>query len=229
MFNKHAIIRTLGALILISGICMLTTVAVSLIMHDGQHMAVLISSLFTIFIGGIALLISKSGFEIGKREGYLIVTLSWVIFSLFGSLPFILSGAIPSFTDAFFETMSGFSTTGATILKDVEAVPPSLLYWRSMTQWLGGMGIIVLSLAILPMLKMGSMQLFVAEVPGVTYDKLHPKLRETAKRLWAIYIVFTLAEMILLKIAGVLVVVKVLMQVFSAFPYMADLGNLSGD
>ena len=202
MFNKLAIIRTLGALTLIAGICMLTSVAVSLIMDDGQHIAILISSLITILTGGAALLMVKSDSVIGKREGYFIVTLSWVIFSLFGSLPFVLSGAIPSFTDAFFETMSGFTTTGASILKDVEAVPPSLLYWRSMTQWLGGMGIIVLSLAILPMLKMGSMQLFIAEVPGVTYDKLHPKLRETAKRLWAIYAAFTLVEMILLKIAG---------------------------
>lgn len=202
MFNKPAIIHTLGALILMAGICMLTSVAVSLIMHDGQHIAILISSLFTIITGGIALLLTKSNSTIGRREGYFIVTLSWIIFSLFGSLPFVLSGAIPSFTDAFFETMSGFTTTGATILKDIEAVAPSLLYWRSMTQWLGGMGIIVLSLAILPMLKMGSMQLFIAEVPGVTYDKLHPKIRETAKRLWAIYAGFTLVEMILLKIAG---------------------------
>lgn len=202
MLNKPAIIRTLGALVLISGICMLTAVAVSLIMADGQHMALLISSLLTIVPGGITLMLAKTDATIGKRDGYFIVTLSWIIFSLFGSLPFVISGSIPSFTDAFFETMSGFTTTGATILKDIEAVPPSLLYWRSMTQWLGGMGIIVLSLAILPMLKMGSMQLFIAEVPGVTYDKLHPKLRETAKRLWAIYAVFTLAEMILLIIAG---------------------------
>ena len=98
--------------------------------------------------------------------------------------------------------MSGFTTTGASILTDVEAMPHGLLYWRSMTQWLGGMGIIVLSLAILPVLKIGSMQLFSAEVPGPTPDKLHPKIRETAKRLWLIYLGFTLAETILLKFGG---------------------------
>ena len=140
--------------------------------------------------------------ELGKREGYMIVTLGWIIMSLFGAIPFILYGAIPNYTDAFFETMSGFTTTGATILTNIEAVPAGLLFWRSLTQWLGGMGIIVLSLAILPILGIGGMQLFSAEVPGITKDKLHPRVKETAKRLWGIYVILTLTEMILLMIGG---------------------------
>ena len=140
--------------------------------------------------------------DLGKREGYLIVTLGWVAMSVFGSLPFIIHGYIPSPTDAFFETMSGFTTTGASILSDIESMPHGLLFWRSFTQWIGGMGIIVLSLAILPLLGIGGMQLYAAEVPGITKDKFHPRVKETAKRLWVIYLAFTLIETILLMIAG---------------------------
>jgi len=136
--------------------------------------------------------------EISKRDGYLIVTFGWIASSLVGTLPYIIHGSIPSFTDAFFETMSGFTTTGATILQDIEAVPPGLLYWRSMTHWIGGMGIIVLSLAILPILGIGGMQLFQAEVAGPSKDKIHPRVTETAKRLWGIYVILTVAEVVLL-------------------------------
>jgi trk system potassium uptake protein TrkH len=138
--------------------------------------------------------------SVGKREGYLIVTLGWIVFSGFGALPFVLSKAIPSYTDAFFETISGFTTTGASILsgEQIENLSHGLLFWRSMTQWLGGMGIIVLSLVILPVLGIGGMQLFVAEVPGPTPDKLHPRVKETAKRLWGVYLLITLAEVLLL-------------------------------
>ena len=114
--------------------------------------------------------------------------------SLFGAIPFVVHGSIPSYTDAFFETMSGFTTTGASILNDIESLPHGLLFWRSITQWLGGMGIIVLSLAILPILGIGGMQLFVAEVPGPTKDKIHPRVKETAKRLWGIYFILTFLE-----------------------------------
>ena len=111
--------------------------------------------------------------------------------SLFGSLPFIFSGSISSFTDAFFETMSGFTTTGSTILENIEELPKSILFWRSMTQWIGGMGIIVLTIAILPLLGIGGMELFVAEAPGPTKDKIHPRIKETAKSLWKIYLGLT--------------------------------------
>lgn len=140
--------------------------------------------------------------ELGKREGYLIVTLGWLMMSLFGALPFVIQGSIPSYTDAFFETMSGFTTTGASILSDIESMPHGLLFWRSFTQWIGGMGIIVLSLAILPLLGIGGMQLYAAEVPGITKDKFHPRVKETAKRLWVIYLAFTVVETFLLMIAG---------------------------
>ncbi len=140
--------------------------------------------------------------ELGKREGYLIVTLGWICMSLFGALPFIFHGSIPNFSNAFFETMSGFTTTGASILTNIESMPHGLLFWRSFTQWIGGMGIIVLSLAILPLLGIGGMQLYAAEVPGITKDKLHPRVKETAKRLWIIYLGFTLAETVLLMFAG---------------------------
>lgn len=122
--------------------------------------------------------------------------------SLFGAIPFIIYGAIPNFSDAFFETMSGFTTTGASILKNIEALPAGLLFWRSLTQWLGGMGIIVLSLAILPLLGIGGMQLFSAEVPGITKDKFHPRVKETAKRLWGIYVILTAAQTLLLMVGG---------------------------
>jgi trk system potassium uptake protein TrkH len=117
-------------------------------------------------------------------------------------LPFVFSGAIPSYLNAFFETMSGFTTTGSTILTDIEAMPPSLLLWRSLTQWLGGMGIIVLSLAILPMLGVGGMQLFKAEVPGPTTDRLKPRIQDTAKLLWGVYVLLTCIEILLLMAGG---------------------------
>lgn len=160
----------------------------------------IISFLITGGTGGLIWLIlgKKTKKGIGKREGYLIVALSWVVVSLFGALPYIFSNSIPSFTNAFFETISGFTTTGATILTDIEVIPKSILYWRAMTHWLGGMGIIVLTVAILPFLGIGGMQLFIAEMPGITPDKLHPRITATAKRLWGIYVLFTLLETIIL-------------------------------
>ncbi len=203
MLNGKIIGRVLGILLILEGICMLTVIPVSLYYAEGDLLPVLISAIITLAVGLLMSQIFRGhDSTIGKREGYLIVTGSWLIFSLFGSLPFTIGNTIPSYTDAFFETISGFTTTGASILTDIESMPHGLLYWRSMTQWLGGMGIIVLSLAILPVLKIGSMQLFSAEVPGPTPDKLHPKIRETAKRLWLIYLGFTLAEAILLKLGG---------------------------
>ena len=150
----------------------------------------------------IAAILKDAPKNIGKREGYLVVSMVWIVFSLFGLLPFWLSNAIPSFTDAFFETMSGFTTTGSSILNDIEALPHGILFWRSLIQWLGGMGIIVLSLAILPFLGVGGMQMFVAEVPGIVPDKLHPRITETAKRLYSIYVAYTLMETVLLWVGG---------------------------
>ena len=140
--------------------------------------------------------------ELQKRDGYVIVTFGWIFMSLAGTLPYIITGAIPSFTDAFFETMSGYTTTGASILNDIESIPYGVLFWRSITHWIGGMGIIVLAIAILPLLGIGGMELFTAEAPGPSSDKLHPRITDTAKRLWLIYVGYTVAETILLKLAG---------------------------
>ncbi len=154
-------------------------------------------------IGGAALAaLARSDDDIRVREGFAIVTFGWIAAAVFGSLPFMLSGSIPSFTDAFFETLSGFTTTGASILTDVEAQPLSLLLWRSQTQWLGGMGIIVLSIAILPFLGVGGMQLFKAEVPGPTPDRLKPRISQTATLLWAVYLLLTAMEVLLLRLGG---------------------------
>ena len=183
---------------------MLTGIPFSFYYGGDDISALISSSLITIFAGTILWFTSRvdKDAEISKRDAYLIVTLGWAASSAFATLPFIIHGSIPSFTDAFFEMMSGFTTTGSTILKDVEALPHGLLFWRSMTHWLGGMGIIVLSLAILPMLGIGGMQLFQAEVAGPSKDKLHPRVAETAKRLWAIYILLTFAEVTLLLFGG---------------------------
>ena len=201
--NIRFVIKVLGRLLLLEGAFMSLSVILSLIYQDGVALKMLLSAGITMATALLVILISKEKSKnLGKKEGFLVVSLSWIIFSFFGTLPFLLSGSIPSFTDAFFETISGFTTTGASILNDIEALPASVLFWRSMTQWIGGMGIIVLSLAILPLLGIGGLQLFVAEVPGPAPDKLHPKVKETAKRLWAIYVAFTLTEMILLLFGG---------------------------
>jgi trk system potassium uptake protein TrkH len=199
MINLRVIFNILGLLLLIEGVSMLLPVGVSLYYQEGDWSALAISAAIAIVLGALAWRLTQRGDKtITKREGYIIVSIVWVMFSLFGSLPFVISGHIPSYTNAFFETISGFTTTGASVLNNVEALPHGLLFWRSMTQWLGGMGIIVLSLAILPIFGFGGMQLFIAEVPGPTPDKFHPRVKETAKRLWVIYVVFTISEAILL-------------------------------
>ncbi len=201
--NFKIIIRVLGFLILVEGVAMLLALAVSLIYGETDSTAIAFSSGISILLGGvIALLTKKAKKDIGKREGFIIVALVWIVFSFFGTLPYVLSGSIPNFTNAFFETMSGFTTTGSSILSDIEILPHGILFWRSMSQWLGGMGIIVLSLAILPVFGIGGMQLYVAEVPGPAPDKISPRIRQTAKTLWIIYLGFTIAETLLLLIGG---------------------------
>ena len=202
--NLKIILKILGFLLLVEGIFMLTSLPFSFYYNEGQHLAILLSSFITMGTGlAIYLLMGKREKNaVNKREGFVIVALTWVLISLFGTLPYLFSGTIPSFTDAFFETISGFTTTGASILTDIEALPKSILFWRSMTHWIGGMGIIVLTVAILPFLGIGGMQLYSAEMPGVTKDKLHPKITETAKRLWGIYILLTLLQTALLMLGG---------------------------
>ena len=203
MINFKRIFQIISLLLIIEAFFVSACIPFSLYYKGNDAGSLLITAVVT-FLSGLFgwFLTRKADKSIGKRDGYIIVSMVWVVFSFFGSLPFILSGAIPSFTDAFFETMSGFTTTGASILDDIESMPHGLLLWRSLTQWLGGMGIIVLSLAILPILGIGGMQLFVAEVPGPTKEKMHPRVKETAKRLWGIYVIFTGIETVLLMIGG---------------------------
>ncbi|MGA1862278.1 TrkH family potassium uptake protein [Deferribacter thermophilus] len=145
---------------------------------------------------------NKKENNLSTKDGFLLVSLSWLLASIIGALPFYFSGAIPSFVDAFFETMSGFTTTGASILTNIEALPKSILFWRSLTHWLGGMGIVVLTVAILPLLGIGGLQLIKAEAPGPTVDKITPRIGETAKYLWFIYVGFSALETILLLFGG---------------------------
>lgn len=145
---------------------------------------------------------TSSDAGIHDREGFAIVSFGWSALAVFGALPFLMTGSIPSVTDAVFESMSGFTTTGASILPDVETLPKSVLFWRSFTHWLGGMGIIVISLAILPKLGIGGMQLFKAESPGPTKDKLTPRIRQTAAFLWGVYVLISALETVLLMLCG---------------------------
>jgi len=201
--NWKIILQIIGVLLIIEGIFMLSGIPFSLYYCGDNCLSLLYSGLIT-GVSGLLLwwLNRNANRSIGKREGYIIVTITWIIISLFGTLPYLISGSIPAFTDAFFETISGFTTTGASILTDIESVPRGILFWRAMTHWIGGMGIIVLSVAILPILGIGGMQLFVAEMPGITPDKLHPRITQTAKRLWVIYVILTFAETLFLMLGG---------------------------
>ena len=153
--------------------------------------------------GGLILLLTRgTRGELGTRAGFIVVTLSWIACALVGALPFYISGAIPSFTDAFFESMSGFTTTGASILTEIESLPRGILLWRSTTHWLGGMGIIVLSVAVFPLIGIGGGQLVKAEAPWPTVDKVTPRIAQTAKILWLIYFGLTVGQTLLLLGAG---------------------------
>jgi trk system potassium uptake protein TrkH len=188
---------------------MLLPVLVSLIYGEDDLISLLISAAIPAILGMILFFSCKIDHELRIREGFALVTSGWLLFAIIGAFPFLISGYIPSYTDAFFETMSGFTTTGATILTDIEKLPHGLLFWRSFTHWLGGMGIILLSLAILPMLGIGGMQLYKAEVPGPEHDKLSPRIKDTAKILWKVYVLISLIEAALLYFAG--------MNIFDAF------------
>lgn len=182
---------------------MLLSTLISLIYSDGVTLELLFSGCGVLLVGVILMLFTRKHSKVmNKREGYFVVTFGWIVMSISGAIPYIVTDVIPSFTSAFFETMSGYTTTGATILNDIEVVPYGVLFWRSTTHWIGGMGIIVLAIAILPLLGIGGMQLFAAEAPGPSADKLHPRITDTAKRLWYIYLGYTIAETILLQVAG---------------------------
>lgn len=190
-----------GSLLVFLGFSMLVPLVFSL--YYGEDLAPLVlSSGITLGCGLILRYYTAPVTELNHREGYAVATLGWVAAAAFGSLPFILSGATPTIIDAIFESMSGFSTTGATILADIEALPRGILFWRSLTQWLGGMGIIVLSVAILPRLGAGGLQLFQAELPGPVADRFLPRVAATSRVLWYLYVGMTLLQTILLLFGG---------------------------
>lgn len=202
-FNLKIILQLMGILLLFNGAFMLFSGLISWYYDESAAKGILFAGVLTMLTGGLLQFATK-GFKkiVKKREGYLVVTLGWITMSLSGTLPYIFTGTIPSFTDAFFETMSGYTTTGASILNNIEMMPNGILFWRSTTHWIGGMGIIVLAIAILPLLGIGGMQLFAAEAPGPSSDKLHPRITDTAKRLWFLYFGLTFVQAILLKLAG---------------------------
>jgi trk system potassium uptake protein TrkH len=203
LINFTPITNVIGILLIIIGFLMFTALPFSWYYHSGDAKALFFSGGITILAGLLFWLYKyNANTDIKKREGYLIVALGWLSMVTFGSLPYLISGVIDEPVNAFFETVSGMTTTGATTLTDIEAVPAGILYWRSLTQWIGGMGIIVLTIAIFPLLRIGGVELFVAEAPGPTSDKLHPRIQETAKRLWLIYVSLTVLLMIILRLSG---------------------------
>jgi trk system potassium uptake protein TrkH len=199
MINFRIIARAFSQVLIIEGLFMLLCAAVSFIYKDNVTSSFLYSALITIVTG--ILVFTPLRYEekvYGSREGYIIITGIWILFSVFGTLPYIISGCTGSFTDAFFESLSGFTTTSATIFSDVESLPRGILFWRSITQWLGGLAIITLSFYVLPVMKSLNIQLSTTDFSGLLGDKIHPKVIGTSKRLVLIYIALTLSEIILL-------------------------------
>jgi trk system potassium uptake protein len=203
--NIKPVIHVLGAFLFILGLTMLVPLGCSLVYGEPDIHSFLLSILITSGIGLVLYLAGKpkeARLLIGHREGFIVVSAGWILASFLGGLPYMLHGTLPSLADAFFETMSGFTTTGATVITKIEALPRGIILWRSLTQWLGGMGIIILSIAILPFLGVGGRQLFRAEVPGPTKDKLEPRITETARSLWIVYGIITIVGFIFLLFGG---------------------------
>lgn len=198
------IIRFVGILVLFLGISMVGPIIVSFAYHDGATVQLMYALVMSIGLGLIIFGVTKreKGVLLSHRDGVAIVTFGWAAAGLVGALPYLMTGSIPGFTDAYFESLSGFTTTGASVLENIEAIPAGILLWRSITQWFGGMGIIVLSIAILPFLGIAGMQLYKAEIPSPVVDKLKPRISETAKALWKVYLLLTALHVAFLIIGG---------------------------
>ena len=173
MINSKMIYRIMGFLLLIETAMLMCCGGVSLFYKEDDLNSFLLSSAITAFVGVIMLAIGRGAEKsLNRRDGYVIVSVAWIAFSLFGMLPYYIGGYIPNVTDAFFETMSGFSSTGATIMNNIESMPHGILSWRAMTQWIGGLGIVFFTIAVLPIFGMGGIQVFAAEASGPTHDKV---------------------------------------------------------
>ncbi len=206
--HKRFVINIISRIVLFVCALMLIPLAWAVVddVHHQEVEAFIITIIFGAIVSSLCLFFfrfQKSDFKkINSKDGLAIVGLSWVILSAFGALPVYLSGEVLSFTDAFFETASGFTTTGATIMTDIEALSPGIMFWRSLTHWLGGMGIIVLYIALLPAIGANTFQLYKAEAPGLDVERIEPRIRETAKKLWFVYFGFTIVQTVLLMFGG---------------------------
>lgn len=204
MVNFRLIYKVIGSLLFLLGTLLIICTAIAIYYKEDDIAAFLISAIFTTCCGFVLKYMGRDADNnLSRRDSYLLVTVTWVVFSCLGMLPFIISGYIPNITDAFFETMSGFSTTGATILDDVEILPHAMLYWRTQTQWIGGLGIVFFTIAILPsMVGSGSVKVFAAEATGPLRTKMHPRLSTTAKWIWSIYLALTISCILAFYAAG---------------------------
>lgn len=203
MVNYGIIYKIIGQLLLLESLLMAVCIAVAVACHGDDVMPFLISAAVTACAGMVCRYFGRNaGNNLSRRDAYLVVTATWVIFSFFGMLPLLVGGYVTSVADAYFETMSGFTTTGATILDDVERLPHGILFWRSLTQWIGGLGIVFFTIAILPSMVGGSMKVFAAEATGPFKSKMHPRLTTSAKWLWSIYLALTLACILSYWLAG---------------------------
>lgn len=203
LINRKMIGRVLGVLLFIESGMFLLCSAISACYGESDYKYFLYTFVINVVVGGLLVLCGRGAEnKMNRRDGYCIVSLSWIFFTIFGMLPFYLSGSIDTITNAFFETMSGFTTTGATILDDIESLSHGMLFWRSLTQWIGGLGIVFFTIAILPIFTSGGVQLFSAESTGVTHDRTHPKINVMAKWLWIVYLILTISEAILLMFGG---------------------------
>lgn len=203
LINAKPISDVIGVLLIILGGLMWACIGFSWYYESGDEWVLFKSGLLSVIIGALSWTYRFRGAPgVNKREGYLIVALSWLAMCLVSALPYTIGGYSASLTDAIFESTSGLTTTGATIFTDIEILPEGILLWRSLTQWIGGMGIIVLTVAIMPLLGIGGVELFTAEAPGPTSDKIHPRIRETAKRLWLLYVILTAVLCLILYLLG---------------------------
>lgn len=200
--NYKIIFKVLGYLLLIIALGMVAPFIISAVVQQNDTIPFAISIVLTSIVGVLLARIPITKKKIKAKEGLAIVTLGWIFASIFGALPFYLSGSIPSYVDAFFETVSGFTTTGATIIDDIEVLPMGILFWRSFTHWIGGMGILVVAVAVLPLMGAGGFHVFKAESPGPIADKIVPRIKDTAKILYTTYIIISLAEFVLLLLGG---------------------------